>query len=79
MKNRMVTGSSQHGFMKGKSCLTNVIAFCDKMTDLMDEGRVVGIFNLSFCDVFDTVLYNILIRKLMKYGLGKWTMRWTEN
>lgn len=67
----MVTGISQHGFMKGKLCLTNVIAFCDKMTDLMHEGRVVGIFYLSFSNLFDTVLYNILIHKLMKYGLGK--------
>lgn len=28
-KDRKVTGSSQHGFVKGNSCLNNVINFCD--------------------------------------------------
>ncbi|PKU36942.1 rna-directed dna polymerase from mobile element jockey- hypothetical protein [Limosa lapponica baueri] len=27
-----VIGSVQHGFTKGKSCLTNLIAFCDLIT-----------------------------------------------
>jgi len=31
--------SSQHGFTKGKSCLTNLIAFCVGMTSWIDERR----------------------------------------
>ena len=27
----------------------------------------------------NTVSHNILIDKLMKYELGKWTVRWTER
>lgn len=46
MKDRKVIGSSEHGFMKGKSCLTNLIAFGDEVTGLMDEGRVVDVFLL---------------------------------
>ncbi|KAK4818078.1 hypothetical protein QYF61_004628 [Mycteria americana] len=36
---------------------------------------------IVFCKskAFDTVSHNILIEKLMKYGLDEQTVRWTEN
>ena len=32
---------SQHGFMKGRSCLTNLISFSGWVTRLVDEGKAV--------------------------------------
>jgi len=48
------------------------------MTGLVGEGRAVDTVYLEFSKAFATTLYVILIDKLMKYGLGKWTVRWTE-
>ncbi|KAK4829063.1 hypothetical protein QYF61_001868 [Mycteria americana] len=63
MNDKNVIGSSQHGFRKRKSCLTNLTAFYDETTSL----------------TFDTVSHNILIDNQMKYRLDKWTVMWTEN
>ena len=36
---------SQEGFMKGRSCLTNLISFYDQVTHLVHEGKAVDVFS----------------------------------
>lgn len=48
MKEKKVTGNSQQGFIKGRSCLSNPIAFCGEMTSSTDKGRAVDIAYLKF-------------------------------
>ncbi|GAB0186901.1 mitochondrial enolase superfamily member 1 [Grus japonensis] len=79
VEEKKVIGSGQHGFTKGKSCLTNLIAFCDGMTGWVYEGRAVDVVYPDFSKAFDTVSHNILIDKLRKCGLDEWTVRWIEN
>ncbi|KAM9591200.1 putative nicotine oxidoreductase isoform 2-T3 [Morphnus guianensis] len=79
MKDKKITRSSQPGFTKGKSCLTNLITFYDEMPGLVDEGRAVDIVYLDFRKAFDPVSHKILIEKLLMYGLDEQTVRWTEN
>lgn len=39
MENKEVFDDRQNGLTKGKSCLTNLIAFCDEVTALVCRGR----------------------------------------
>ncbi|CAM4561752.1 unnamed protein product [Caretta caretta] len=76
---RKVIRKSQHGFTKGKSCLTNLIASYDEITGAVDEGKAVDMLFLDFSKAFDTVSHGILASKLKKYGLDEWTIRWIES
>ncbi|KAK4826301.1 hypothetical protein QYF61_007148 [Mycteria americana] len=70
---------SQHGFRKGRSCLTNLISFYDKVTRLVDEGKAVDVVYLDFSKAFDRVSHSILLEKLAAHGLDGCTLRWVKN
>lgn len=71
-KDKEVTGSSQQGFMKGKSCLTYLTSFYKKMAGLM---RRLDVAYLDFSKAFNTISLNTLIGNPRKCRLDKWTMR----
>ncbi|CAM5122712.1 unnamed protein product [Eretmochelys imbricata] len=76
---RKVIKNSQHGFTKGRSCLTNLITFYDEITVSVDEGKAVDVLFLDFSKAFDTISHSILVSKLKKYGLDECTIRWVES
>jgi len=77
--NRQVIGDSQHGFTKGKSCLTDLVAFCDGVTTRVEQARATDLTYLDYCKVFDVVSHSILLSKLERQGLDGWTVLWVRN
>jgi len=70
---------SQQGFVKDRSCLTNLISFYDKVTHLVDEGKAVDVAYLGLSKAFDTVSHSILLEKLAAHGLHECTLCWVKN
>ena len=68
---------SQHGFRKGRSCLTNLLVFLDKVTGYIDEGYVDVIY-LDFAKAFDKVPHQRLLDKLKRHGIHGKVFNWIE-
>lgn len=58
-KDKQTIRSSQHGYTKGKSCLTNLINFFDEVTVLMDMVRAVAVVYLNYSSACDTLTHMI--------------------
>ena len=72
-------GQSQHGFMKGKSCLTNLLEFFEDVTSRMDKGEPVDVVYLDFQKAFDKVPHKRLVCKIRAHGIGGRVLTWIEN
>jgi len=75
--------SSQHGFRRGRSCVTNLLAFLDKVTSYNDDKESVDIIFLDFAKAFDKVPHRRLMSKLKAHGIdgrvADWISDWLDN
>ena len=71
--------SSQHGFLKARSCLTNTLCFLEEITKWIDVGSPVDIIYLDFQKVFDKVPHQRLLLKLKAHGIGDSITDWIEQ
>ena len=70
---------SQHGFIRGKSCLTNLLMYTEKITSNIDNKIPVDVVYLDFSKAFDTVPHQRLITKLRSIRVHDTMIKWIEN
>ena len=71
--------SSQHGFLKARSCLTNMLCFLEEITKWIDVGSPIDIIYLDFQKAFDKVPHQRLLLKLKAHGIGDSITDWIEQ
>ena len=80
LENNQLIGETQHGFRKGRSCLTNihVLSFLDKVSSI-DSGSSIDVVFLDFAKAFDKVPHQRLLSKLKSHGISGKVFKWIEN
>ncbi len=77
-KNKLIKGS-QHGFMKDRSCVSNLLEFLEKATTVVDEGEGFDIIYLDFAKAFDKVPKERLLRKVRAHGVRGRVLEWIRS
>jgi len=69
----------QHGFMKHRSCLTNILESLEAWTKALDDGYGIDLIYLDYRKAFDTVPHARLIEKLKSLGISGKLLDWIAN
>ena len=70
---------SQHGFMKKRSCLTNLLEFLEFVTNYIDQGKPIDVIYLDFQKAFDKVPHKRLMLKIKSFGIVGQIYDWIED
>ncbi len=66
----------QHGFLEGRSCVTNLLSSLDYWTRVLDEKGAIDCIYMDFRKAFDSVPHIRLLHKLESYGIH---LKWLED
>ena len=69
----------QHGFVSGRSCLSNLLMNLEELTSIYDEGDPVDEIFLDLQKAFDTVPHQRLLYKLRKVGIQGELLEWIRS
>ena len=69
----------QHGFRKGRSCITQLIEVIDEWTENLNNHDSIDAIYLDFQKAFDTVPHKRLLAKLERYGIKGSVLRWISS
>ncbi|KAK2152848.1 hypothetical protein LSH36_316g05010 [Paralvinella palmiformis] len=61
----------QHGFIKGRSCVTHLLAVLDKWTEALGMGNNMDAVYRDFSKAFDSVPHQRLLMKIKVYGISE--------
>ena len=68
----------QHGFVKSKSCLTNLLETIDLITSGINAKKAVDVVYMDYAKAFDKVPHNRLIHKIERYGFHPSITKWLK-
>lgn len=66
-------------WVQKESCLADLTSFYNKITCLVDEGKVADVVFLDFSKVFNVVPHSILLDKLSNCEMSRYAVHWVKD
>ena len=73
-----ILNSNQHGFRKGRSCLSELLAHYDEILGNANNGHGTDTVYLDFAKAFDKVDHCLLLKKLEMVGIKGKLLNWLK-
>ena len=69
----------QHGFLRGKSTVTQLLEVYHDILDMIAGGQEIDVIHLDLSKAFDKVPHDLLLTKLHRHGISGTALRWFEG
>ena len=69
----------QHGFLRGKSTVTQLLHVYQEILDHLAGGKEVDAIHLDLSKAFDRVQHHMLLNKLEQYGISCSLLQWFRS
>ena len=79
LESNKLLSKNQHGFRKGRSCLTHLLKHIDAVIQSILDGHEHDVVYLDFAKAFDKVDHEILVQKLKLFGIGDKLLSWLKQ
>ena len=77
--NEKLLVDAQHGFVSGRSCVTQLIETIEEWTQMLDNGNSVDAVYSDLCKAFVTVAHERLLIKFTGYGVNGKVLSWVKR
>jgi hypothetical protein len=79
LDNTNLISDKQHGFVSGRSCVTNLLETIDYITYNAWKKKATDVVFMDFLKAFDMISHRKLIQRLKTYGAYGKLLKWIEN
>ena len=77
LTNRLLS-KEQHGFMPGRSCVTQLLTALEGWTTILQDGIPIDVIYLDFTKAFDSVPHMCLLAKPQAHGIIGKLLNWIK-
>ena len=79
LQENTLISKQQHGFVPGRSTVTQLLETMDSWTDILEDGGSIDVIYMDYQKAFDSVPHRRLIQKIKALGVDGKVLEWIKD